>query len=529
MMKKSLFTLLFSLLATLAFTTSSQAGTIVADSGFRVDPNGFSFKNYGGSSGYSNLDEHEMQRLFGASVCLTGRGTECVLTSAARAWMDSQNEDMEGGHCYGFSALANLIYKGQITRFGYPSIESLGGGPFTFDLPIENNRPLQGAIARAFATQTLPSVIAGGVYGRPTEILDTLLKELNPVERESYQLGIFKRGYEGGHAITPYAVEAMGDGIFHVHVYDNNWPGDESRRLIIDRNADTWSYYASQNPDRPQALYEGDAKSETLILKATRPSLGIQDCPFCGGRQGGRSMYTQVTISGGSFESARLLFTDRKGRKTGYIGGRFVNRIPGAKILHRVSNYRDTLEPIYLIPRKSWFKVRVSGHALKSPVRQSLSMVGPTFDATVNDIRIKPGQVAHATLAPRRQRLAFGATTLDEYPEVDFGAQSKQASYAIRFQVDQEPRGTKLVFTKSPRYGLLRVAAAKKNPRLFAVVIQRFAKRGDATFARTYRLRGKEQAYLAYGPLARPNGLARIVVANPRTEKIRTLKVNRAE
>lgn len=518
---------LLSLSLLILGSASSQAGTIVADSGFRVDPNGFSFGNYDGESGYSNLNETEMQRLFGPGVCLTGKGAKCVLTAPARAWMDNENESMDGGHCYGFSAVVNMIYRGQLERFGYSSIGAFGGGPNAFDLSIQNNPVLQGAIARAFATQTLPNVYLRGVYGTPTKILDTLIEELTPTNRESFQLGIFKRDREGGHAITPYAVEDMGDGIYEVHVYDNNWPGDDTRRLTIDRNTDTWHYYASQNPGRPQAYYEGDAKSRSLMLKPTRGSLGIQECPFCTGRQGGRSTHNQISIIGGSVETARLLFTDRKGRKTGFLGGRFVNRIPGAKVLHRTSDARDTLEPVYMIPKKTWFKVRISGRGLTTPVRQDLSIVGPTFDASVNRIRIRPGQVAHATLAPRRQRLTFGATTLDSFPEVDFGAQSKAASYRISFAVDQEPRGTKLVFTKSPRYGLLRVAAAKKNPRLFGVQVERFSTGKTVKFSNTYRLRGREQAYLAYGPLAKPNGLARIVIGNPVNDKVRVLKVTK--
>lgn len=526
-MLKILRIALLALFIAFAASSSSQAGTIVADSGFRVDPNGFSFDNYDGSNGYANLDETEMQRLFGTSVCLTGRGSRCVLTPPARAWMENENEAMDGGHCYGFSALANMIHRNQLTRFGYASLDSLGGGPHAFNLQIEGNKPLQGAIARAFATQTLPAVAENGVYGRPTRILNTLLEKLNPSERESYQIGIFKPNYEGGHAITPYAVEDMGGGVFEVHVYDNNWSGDDSRRLIINRNTDSWSYYASQNPDRPQALYEGDATTQTLALKPTRSSLGIQDCPFCVGRQGGKSKHNQISISGGSTETARLLITDRKGRKTGFTGRRFVNQIPGARVIHRTSTSSDTLEPIYLIPRKMRFRLRVSGRGLRQPVRQNLSVVGPTFDATVNAMRIRPGQVAHAALVPQRKRFAFRATTLNSYPEIDFGAQSKRAAYRIAFAVDRAPRGTRLVFTKTPRFGLLRVAATRKNPRLYGVQVQRYSASGEAKFTRTYRLRGREQAYLAYGPLARPNGLARIVIGNPKTNKVRVLKVTR--
>lgn len=518
---------LIAVLACFGFSSGAQAGTIVADSGFRVDPNGFSFPNYANDQGYANLNANEMQRLFGNSVCLVGRGARCVLTPAARNWMTNTNESMGGGHCYGFAMLASLIQRDQISRFGYPSLEPLGGGPNAFDLSITGNRVLQGTIARAFATQTLPSVINQGIYGRPTRMLNVLREKLNPTERETYQVLIFKPGFEEGHAITAYAVEDMGGGVFDLHVYDNNWPGDDTRRLTINSNTDSWSYQAAQNPDQQEYLYQGDAKTQTLMLKPTRPGLGIQNCTFCTGRQGGGSKFTQVSISGSSTETARLLITDARGRRTGYLNGGFVNRIPGARVIHRASNTSDTLEPLYMIPRKTRFKVRINGRRLTEPVRQNLSMVGPTFDATVTDIRIKPGQVAHATLAPGRQRLSFTATTIDTYPEVDFGAQAKRAAYRIGVHALRAPRGTRLIFTKKPRLGLLRIAAAKRNPRLYGISIQREDARGTASFSRAYRLRGPQQAYLAYSPLASPRGVARVIIGDPRNNRIKVLKVTK--
>ncbi|MCZ7671246.1 MAG: hypothetical protein M5U34_30985 [Chloroflexi bacterium] len=53
--------------------------------------------------------------------------------------------------------------------------------------------------------------------------------------------------FSGGHAITPYAVEDQGDGIFHVYVYDNNYP-NLPRIMEINRDAETWSYEAPPIP-----------------------------------------------------------------------------------------------------------------------------------------------------------------------------------------------------------------------------------------------------------------------------------------
>jgi hypothetical protein len=50
--------------------TAASAETVVADNGFRPDPNGFSFDNYGNDSGYANLSPAEMQKLFGPGVCV---------------------------------------------------------------------------------------------------------------------------------------------------------------------------------------------------------------------------------------------------------------------------------------------------------------------------------------------------------------------------------------------------------------------------------------------------------------------------
>src|ERR1700755_3077102 len=71
--------------AFVALPSAASAGTIVADNGFRPDPDGFSFANYG-SEGQKGLDASELERMFGPGVCLSGKG-ECVLTAPARAAM----------------------------------------------------------------------------------------------------------------------------------------------------------------------------------------------------------------------------------------------------------------------------------------------------------------------------------------------------------------------------------------------------------------------------------------------------------
>ena len=74
---------------------------------------GFSFANYGNDEGYLNLDAAEMVRIYGREACLSPRG-RCVLDPGVRNFMEHLNDDLAGGHCFGFAALSELIYAGRL-------------------------------------------------------------------------------------------------------------------------------------------------------------------------------------------------------------------------------------------------------------------------------------------------------------------------------------------------------------------------------------------------------------------------------
>ena len=107
MKKLKQITLLLLLLTTLVmFRTAFAKDKLVADTGFRVEKDGFSFENYGsqvcssnGMWGYGsdcyrvqNLTSAEMVRMFGTQVCksVSSNGT-CTLTKVAEQWMNEIN------------------------------------------------------------------------------------------------------------------------------------------------------------------------------------------------------------------------------------------------------------------------------------------------------------------------------------------------------------------------------------------------------------------------------------------------------
>ena len=529
---------LLALLISTVVSAPARAGTIVADSGFRPGTDGFSFANYGADEGYRNLDAFEVQKIYGRAACLTGKGATCVLNPGVRNWMRSTNEAMAGGHCYGFSALTQLIYKNELPRFGYSSISAFGGSS-PFGLNIVGNVRLQRSIARAFTYQLLPSVNAQATMGTPKHVLRYLIDHLGDGSQQSWNLLIFQWGFQAGHAITPYAIEDMGGGIYEIHVYDNNWPNDDTRRLVVNTNRNTWSYYASTQPGIPAAEYRGNARSGTLFLRPNTPALGIQPCPYCIGRQGANSKYNQVTLSYTADQHARLLITDSKGRQTGFKDGKPINRIPGAKVIRQatspitfaadgaIENIADDPEPVYLIPKNLKLRIRIDGRHMTVTDRESLGVVGPTFDSTVENLKMGPSKVAFATLSPKAKTLSITGARGESSPRVTFGAQSRKAAYRVKVSaIGAAPQST-FYFAKKPNYGLLRIGKKATGPQAWKVAINKFDARGNQTrFVRSYVLRGNQIAFLYYGPLA-VGKRAYVVIASPNGNKVKLLKLKK--
>ncbi len=513
--------------ALLIVPTGASAGTLIADNGFRPAPDGFNFPNYG-NEGQAGLDASEFERLYGPQVCINTKGGRCVLTPLAKVMMDSYNKGSADGHCFGFATLAELIYKGYLPRFGYSKIDALGAGALnTFELPIENNRLLQRSITRAFDFQNLESISENTVIATPRQILHDLLHgALDPKSPEIWTFEIFQYGMKAGHAITPYAVEKTGPGEYEVLVYDNNWPDNDSRRLQINTTKNTWSYYAMVSPGYPEAQYEGNAKSYSLRLAPVTPGLGVQPCPFCVGRQGSGSKYNQIRLDGTSNEHATLLVVDSKGRETGLVGNRVVNQIRGAKVLPRSSGgirlranhtlWKDSPAPVIQVPKDVEFDVNVDGRHLGVRDRETLSLVGPTYDATVENLIMAPHQEANVALSPKGNAITYLPSEKTVSPAISLGAESRSAAYNITVAGLEAPKGSSLTFVKVPKQQLMWFGDDTKQKRTYGVRIKRFDEKGrERQFATTVTISGNQQAFLYYGPLAKKNGRARLVVYTP--------------
>ena len=309
-------------------STVSLEGAEINDSGFRPNIDGFSFQNYGDDPATVDLTAAELQRMFGDKVCASTAGGKCTLTYPAERWMNQAISAMKAGHCEGIAVLSSLMYYNETSP-------GIFGGSSVIDLSLQDVL-LQREIGYWWTTQVTRPGGSKKVLESPRAVLDTLAAAFGngSGSGEWWVMGIYLPDGSGGHAITPYAVEDLGNGTARILVYDNNWPKD-SRFIEVDTINNSWRYLASASPDEPNSLYSGNASTRNLEIVSLSSRLGLQECDFCeesaaagqGAGQGTKSI--QIWQSG----KARALVTDENGQRAGTLeSGQLVNEIPGAEI-----------------------------------------------------------------------------------------------------------------------------------------------------------------------------------------------------
>jgi hypothetical protein len=269
-------TLLVARPAVAALDEEVKAGRVLADNGFRPQPNGFGFENWGGSQyPYSDLTAADAAALFGERVCARMDAGQCVPTPAAKLWIQEMNQMMEGGHCEGMAALSAAFHVKTETPNSY-------GANLPFALQPADQELLR-TISTYFVTQTLEPVqsITAKTRGWTLQAIVDYLVQTISAGSDYPTLGIY--GASGGHAITPYMVVQRGDGTYRVFVYDNNYPGSENF-VDIDVRRDLWIYAgAALNPSEPPTPWQGGAGAMDITLLSDRYE--PLECPFCGQHQ----------------------------------------------------------------------------------------------------------------------------------------------------------------------------------------------------------------------------------------------------
>jgi len=346
----SLYAIAFCAAGAANDSSLSSGGMGINDSGFRPGDNGFGFQNYGADPSTLDLTAVEMQRMFGDQVCASKVNGQCVLTYPAERWMNFAVSAMKSGHCEGLAVLSSLMYYNH-------SRPGLFGGNETVDLALQNIL-LQREIGYWWTTQVTSPGGSKRVKDSPNAVLDTLSASFDAGQAASewWVMGIYLPDGSGGHAITPFAVEDMGNGTSRIFVYDNNWP-KEVRYVEVDRARNSWSYLASTNPDEPGSVYTGNASTKNLEIVSLSSRLGQQRCDFCDSEKSGGNASSKGAAEGSKnlmiWQSGRasVMVTDGSGRRAGLLNSSEINEIPGAEI--RNLKFGVDQMPVILLPYES--------------------------------------------------------------------------------------------------------------------------------------------------------------------------------
>jgi len=269
-------------------------GVVVADSGFEVWRDSFSFFNYGlgadanvylgyepDADTYFGFKNSDLPALFGADVgCTAVVKGRCIANPIASMLAQAFSFAVMGGHCYGMAGVASQLFNQEIDREKFTSSFATYG----VRLNEKVGREISIAWAKQYVWLTNPT--------RKAEYTKTGQEAIEVLKRDlkegvsPYILTFFFEG--GGHAITPTAVTDRGNGQYDIVVYDNNYPLRE-RAFKVDTVANTWTYQVSTVPGSGDVIAEGDATSGNLQLVPVSTLKDKVPCVPCEETSAGRT------------------------------------------------------------------------------------------------------------------------------------------------------------------------------------------------------------------------------------------------
>ena len=405
-------------------TVSAQVGAV--DMGFRVNPDGYSFANYGGNTP-TDFTIDDLVQMFGRDAVCTNTTGACQPREAASTWRDQVVGWMSGGHCDGFTTTALRFFKDIDQQSTFQP-----GAASTYALTRVN---MQRRIAYFWALQVPNPVGAArsnALSKTPTQVLQQLFLAMSGSAPDPVTLIIYNADGTLGHSVLPYAIEDAGNGIYRVRVYDNNHPNDANRRVTINTTNNTWSYDLGGG----LGTWNGFIGVIALSTYAQQPA-----CPWCAGAtrqdslppptQPGSVAATprvQTLVEG----DGNLLVTDNEGRRLGTVGGQFIDEMPDAFASVLPGGLGQKSQPVFYLPENKPLTLGVTGAVGQARLVQ----YGPGYAVVADGVIISPQSSQQMGISADGRSLSLSPTT-DQTPDLSLIAESGNTS--LRLQVSDAP------------------------------------------------------------------------------------------
>ena len=402
----------------------------VFDTGFNVEVDGFGFPNYGNEGEIENLTPNSLRLLFGDQVCAQLDGDDCLLTPTAERWMAVQNDSMAGGHCFGMAGLAWALFAGYIDPQSY-------GADVPAQMPFESNWDLQSDIATLFVTQATNPTFAERFEAAPNEALEILSQGW--AAGQGYVFGIFRivdDQLQDGHAVTPYAIEDLGDDQVGIMLYDNNFPF-EAQMMVVDTTTNTWTYSTASDPRNDPELYEGGIDNP-LELFPIDPMLGPQDCTFCatGTVNDASGLGSQPGAAGTSTAAgdANIVYLNQEAAGLGVtISVSDLDRNPIEGLREWVPMSRIiTSAPVIAVPKDVPFIITVDATDAVAEATTGITIIGPGYSYGIEDFLMSPGEEDTIMFLPDSSSITY-STSVGSAPDIVLSLEGPDVSYGFLF------------------------------------------------------------------------------------------------
>ncbi|MFN8492235.1 MAG: hypothetical protein U0350_31840 [Caldilineaceae bacterium] len=447
---------------------------VQTDNGFRPNPNGYSFPNYG-EVNLADLTVEDLRPIFGDSaVCSSKPSGVCLYNPVAVQWSDDWNQAMGGGHCYGMAVTSSRFFAG----VDQPSSLQANAAT-TYDLQLANARR---NIASYFVRQGANPAAAyvwHSLNTTPNQVLEQIRNSFDsPVD----SLTIISLGPGAGHAITPYSVNDRGNGIVWVMVYDNNHPNDANRHIEFNMTSNTWSY------DLGWITWSGDAVSHNIGVVPYSLNNAVMDCPWCSAQT--NSNFMQLW----AISDAKMLVTDAAGRRFGMAGSDFVSEIPNAYQTVLITGLPGPSPAIYNIPISGTQTLLLNSGVITQPTLMTLSQFGPDYAMTIDGIKLNPAKQDQVQIAADGKYVAYQASeqkavtltlALANIPSLSAAGQTVTATVeSYSFALGGVDIGSNQIVAASvdSAHGTLTFNNAKANEGVYSLEIERTDNQGQRVF-----------------------------------------------
>jgi hypothetical protein len=145
-----------------------------------------------------------------------------------------------GGSCFGFST-TDLAFFGDTMNL---SAYSNAGSIYTIPAPASPSAELT-QLFETFQISQYAAYISDIMHGTSKNQTHRLVQAVQDFQNGNRDLGVVigvLRPSMGGHAVVPYAVQSLGNNNYEFSIYDNNWPDDAGRKMIVNTSTNAWSY-----------------------------------------------------------------------------------------------------------------------------------------------------------------------------------------------------------------------------------------------------------------------------------------------